>query len=324
MPAKQKLTKFENNILREINLSLNKLKTENPGVLNLKITEAVVKDLRYSFKVFKRFSKRKKITIFGSARTNKNHPYYKMAFEFAKQAAAKRYMIITGGGPGIMAAGNAGAAKASFGLNIRLPFEQQPNEFIHQSDMMINYKYFFIRKLFLVKEAAACVFFPGGFGTLDEIFEVLTLVQTGKAKLIPLIFIDTPGKSFWKPLFNYLTKTMEKNGYISPDDHKLYTHATSIDGALKEIDQFYKNFHSIRFYRKELLVRMRRAPSLKKLKEINKKFGYLSADKVWTLAPKQKHEDNEPEIGHLPRLRCLFERKDFGGLRLLINEINKF
>lgn len=324
MRVLKKTSQFENNILQEINNTLKKLASEDPGVLNLKITEAVIKDLRYSFKVFNQFSKRKKITIFGSARTNKKHPCYKMAFNFAKQAASKKYMIITGGGPGIMAAGNAGAAKSSFGLNIRLPFEQQPNEFIHQSDMMINYKYFFIRKLFLVKEADACVFFPGGFGTLDEIFEVLTLVQTGKAKLIPLIFIDTPGNSFWKPLLSYLAKTMEKNKYISADDHQLYTHTTSAEKALEEIDNFYKNFHSIRFYNKELLVRMRRAPNLKKLQEINKKFGYLSADGLWALVPKQKHENNEPDIAHLPRLRCVFERKDFGGLRLLINEINKF
>lgn len=324
MKQKQYDQQFAQKLVHEIERTVKKLAAEDPGILNLKITEAVVKDLRYSFKVFKKFSKRRKITIFGSARTPKNHPCYKLAFSFARAAAAKKYMIITGGGPGIMAAGNAGAAESSFGLNIRLPYEQQPNEFIHQSDTMIHYKYFFIRKLFLVKEADACVFFPGGFGTLDEIFEVLTLIQTGKAKLIPLIFVDTPGKSFWKPLLNYLQNIMEKNGYISADDHKLYLHTSSASDALKHIDAFYSNYHSIRFYRKELLVRLRRAPSLKQLQTINKKFGYLSADGVWAMAPAQEHERNEPEIAHLARLRCRFERKDFGGLRALIDEVNKW
>ncbi len=315
---------FAKKLLLEISDTVKKMADEDPGILNLKITHSAVKDLRYSFKVFNQFSAQKKITMFGSARTPKKHPCYKMAYDFAKKAASKKYMIITGGGPGIMAAGNEGASQTSFGLNIRLPFEQDPNEFIRQSGKMINYKYFFIRKLFLVKEADACVFFPGGFGTLDEVFEVLTLVQTGKAKLVPLIFIDTPGNSFWKPLLNYIGKTMEKNGYISPDDHKLYSHCTSVSEALGIIDTFYKNFHSIRFYKKELLVRLHRAPTLKQLQKINKKFGHLSADSVWTVAPAQVHEQNEPHITHLARLRCRFERKDFGGLKSLIDEVNTF
>jgi uncharacterized protein (TIGR00730 family) len=323
-PIKKRLTEeeFAKKIHSEIERTIQKLSDEDPGILNLKITEAVLKDLRYSFKIFNKFKKRRKITIFGSARTPKTHPAYKMAYNFAAHAAEKKYMIITGGGPGIMAAGNAGAAEHSFGLNIRLPYEQQPNEFVQQSDTMIHYKYFFIRKLFLLKEADACVFFPGGFGTLDEAFEVLTLVQTGKAKIVPLIFVDTPRGNFWKPVLTFLEKNMAKAGYISSDDHKLYSLATSVSDAFKTIDTFYKNFHSIRFHRKEMLVRVRRTPTLKQLAQLNQKFGYLAADKTWTIAPAQMHEHNEPEISKLPRLRCRFEKRDFGGVREMIDLIN--
>ncbi len=207
-PAKQK-------ILADIFRSALKLTQDSPGTLNLKISSSVLKELRYSFKKFAPYKHHPKITIFGSARTPENHPLYKLAKDFAAEAVKRNYMIITGGGPGIMAAGNEGAEKYGFGLNIRLPVEQSANQFIDAEKLLINYKYFFTRKLFLVKEAAAFAFFPGGFGTFDEAFEVLTLLQTGKSNMIPVVFLETKGFGYWEPLVKFLVGVMLKKGFIS-------------------------------------------------------------------------------------------------------------
>ena len=206
-PAKQK-------ILADIFRSALKLTQDSPGTLNLKISSSVLKELRYSFKKFAPYKHHPKITIFGSARTPENHPLYKLAKDFAAEAVKRNYMIITGGGPGIMAAGNEGAEKYGFGLNIRLPVEQSANQFIDAEKLLINYKYFFTRKLFLVKEAAAFAFFPGGFGTFDEAFEVLTLLQTGKSNMIPVVFLETKGFGYWEPAF-LISRIIRKAGKLN-------------------------------------------------------------------------------------------------------------
>jgi uncharacterized protein (TIGR00730 family) len=310
-------------VLNEIFKAALKLAKESPGTLNLKITATVLKELRYSFKMFYPHRATSKITIFGSARTPRESPLYEFAKKFAVEAARRDYMIITGGGPGIMAAGNEGAANAGFGLNIRLPFEQAPNPFIDQKNMLIHYKYFFTRKLFLVKEASAFAFFPGGFGTFDEAFEVLTLLQTGKTSLIPVVFLEPRGYGFWDAFWKFVDNQVMKRGFISPNDKHLFEVLNSPKTALDHIDLFYRVYHSMRFVGDKLSIRLKKAPSAKILGEINRKFASLSLDESIVLSSPLPEEMNEPELKDLPRVVFQCDRKDFAGLRRLIDFLNK-
>ncbi len=310
-------------LLNEIFKSALKLAKENPGTLNLKITSSVLKELRFSFKLFYPHRHTPKITIFGSARTPIKDPCYKLAKDFAVLAVKKKYMVITGGGPGIMAAGNEGAEKGGFGLNIRLPFEQTPNPFIDPKSMLINYKYFFTRKLFLVKEAAAFTFFPGGFGTFDEAFEVLTLLQTGKSNLFPVVFVEPKGYGFWTAFVTFLEKVVLSRGYISPSDSALYKICNTAESALEEIDKFYSVFHSMRFVKDEVVMRLKKKPSAAVLKQLHEKFHKQSMDGKFEISGPLAEEGNEPELEKFPRLVFKADRKDVASLRRLIDFINE-
>lgn len=309
--------------LNEIFKAALKLAKENPGTLNLKITASVLKELRFSFKIFAGHRHTKKITIFGSARTPPNSPLYDFAKRFAALAVQRKYMVITGGGPGIMAAGNEGAEKEGFGLNIRLPFEQSANPFIDPKSMLINYKYFFTRKLFLVKEAAAFAFFPGGFGTFDEAFEVLTLLQTGKTNLIPVVFLEPKGFGFWEGFCNFIEREVLSRHFISADDKVLYRVFHTPEDALQHIDLFYRNYHSMRFIKEKIAIRLKKAPSADLMAKIHKKFSALSLDGKFGLADALAEEGNEPELEGLTRLVFSCDRKDFANLRRLIDFINE-
>lgn len=308
--------------LNEIFKAAIKLARETPGTLNLKITASVLRELRFSFKMFSHHRHAKKITIFGSARTLPETPLYEFAKKFAELAVKKKYMVITGGGPGIMAAGNEGAEKESFGLNIRLPFEQSANPFIDPKSMLVHYKYFFTRKLFLVKEAAAFAFFPGGFGTFDESFEVLTLLQTGKTNLIPVVFLEPEGFGFWEAFTNFIQSEVLPRGFISPSDHVLYRIFHSPQEALGHIEHFYKNYHSMRFVKEKISIRLKTPLSKATLKEIKEKFKSLSTDGTFELGAPLQEELNEPELQKLCRLVFPCDRKDFATLRRLIDFIN--
>jgi len=310
-------------LINEIFRAALKLAKDSPGTLNLKITASVLKELRYSFKMFHPHRTTPKITMFGSARTPPSTPLYDFAKQFAVEAVKRKYMVITGGGPGIMAAGNEGAEKVGFGLNIRLPFEQTPNPFIDPKRMLINYKYFFTRKLFLVKEAAAFVFFPGGFGTFDEAFEVLTLLQTGKTNLIPVVFLDPEGFGFWEGFKTFFDKDVLARGFISPNDKALYHFSHSAADALDHIDLFYRNYHSMRFVKEKVVLRVKKAPSAALMKEITQKFKKLSLDGTFKLSAPLDEELNEPELESFSRIVFPCDRKDFAGLRQLIDFINK-
>ena len=311
-------------ILQGIFNSVVKLARESPGTLNLKISATVLKELRFSFKMFAPYRYSPKITMFGSARVARDSQLYKFAKEFAAKAVDRKYMIITGGGPGIMAAGNEGASfDAGFGLNIRLPLEQTANSFIDQSKKLFNYKYFFTRKLFLVKEAAAFVFFPGGWGTLDEAFEVLTLLQTGKMNLIPVVLLEPKGFGYWTRFTKFLHDVAHDHGFISEGDERLFRIFHNIDEALDHLDLFYHVFHSLRYVRDGLVIRLKRPVSQEFIKKMNAQFpGLTSYGKIISTIALPE-ENNEPELVDMFRLFFPFDKREFGDLRQLIDFINE-
>lgn len=311
-------------LVGDILKSAVKLAKDTPGTLNLKIASTTLKELRFSFKTFGAHKGAPKITMFGSARVPEGTPVYDLAKGFAAEAVKRNYMIITGGGPGIMQAGNEGAeSKGGFGLNIRLPFEQTANPFIDQKNRLIHYKYFFTRKLFLVKEACAFAFFPGGFGTFDEAFEVLTLLQTGKTTIIPIVLVEPKGFGFWTSFVKFVDETVLKKGFISPTDKNLYHIVHSAAEGIDHIEKFYRVFHSMRFVKKLSVLRLKKKPSEKLMKKLQSEFGFLAGGDQIQLTGALPEEANEPEIAELPRLVLPFDRKDMGSLRRLIDFINE-
>ena len=285
-----------------------------------KILSRAMRELRYGFRIFKDYREKRKVTIFGSARTPKDHPEYKQALAFAKLMAKNGFMIITGAGPGIMKAGNEGAGKNnSFGINIKLPLEQAANEFIGKDPRFIDCRFFFTRKLMFLKETSAVAFFPGGFGTHDEAMESLTLVQTGKADMIPLVFVDAPGGDYWKEWQRYIEKQLLKTGKISPDDVHLYRVTDNAEAAAQEIVQFYRNYHSMRFVKDQLVIRLRRSPSKVLLEHLNVEFKDICVKGAIASSPVLPEENDHRE---LPRISFLFNRLAYGRLRQLINLLN--
>lgn len=311
-------------ILSSLFRTVVKLSTDKHGTLNLKIATSVLKELRFSFKMFYAHRGSRKITMFGSARVPSGTPLYTFAKEFAEVAVKRKFMLITGGGPGIMAAGNEGAThEGGFGLNIRLPMEQSANTFIDPKNKLINYKYFFTRKLFLVKEAAAFAFFPGGFGTFDEAFEVLTLLQTGKTNMIPVVMMEPEGFGFWTEVVKFMDKTFQGLGFISPEDKSLYKVCHSIDEGLDHIEHFYKNYHSMRIVKEKLSIRLKTGLSNKALAEANKLFGAkLAQGNKMVIGGPLPEEANEPELVDMKRLIFPFDRRDYGTLRRLVDFLN--
>jgi uncharacterized protein (TIGR00730 family) len=274
--------------------------------------------------MFKPFRQVPKITMFGSARVPVGSPLYDFAKIFAQEAVRRKYMIITGGGPGIMAAGNEGAThKDGFGLNIRLPVEQSPNPFIDTKQKLIHYKYFFTRKLFLVKEASAFAFFPGGFGTFDEAFEALTLLQTGKTALVPVVLVEPKGYGFWETFSRFVDEAASSRGFISANDSFLFRIFHSSKDALDHIDHFYKNYHSMRFVNDQLVLRLRKPLTPAALKRMNQEFKELLARGPIVASAALPEESNEPELKGFARLVFPFERRDYGGLRRLVDFINE-
>jgi uncharacterized protein (TIGR00730 family) len=246
-----------------------------------------------------------------------------LAKGFAKKLTDHGYMVITGAGPGIMQAGNEGAGPTkSFGVNIRLPFEQHPNEFIASQPTYIDCRYFFTRKLVFVKEAAGCIFFPGGFGTLDEAFEVLTLVQTGKCDPVPIILMDNPKGTFWKSMQDFIIKKLLGLKKISKEDLHLYKITTSIDGACEEIFKFYANYHSMRYIGSQLVMRFKHPIDKPTLAYLNKNFkDILTGGKFMAVKPLPE-ELNQSELLEMPRLAFKFNRINNGRLRQLIDYMN--
>ena len=312
--------------VREMILAALKSGQESEDRIDLKIMNSTLKEMRFTTKVFSPYRGVRKVTVFGSARTRPREPIYRMAQEFGRRLSEAGYMVITGGGPGIMQAVNEGAGpENSFGVNIRLPFEQQMNPVLTDNPRAITYKYFFNRKVAFLKEADAVALFPGGFGTLDEAMETLTLVQTGKRAPLPLILIDEPGGTYWTRYIEFLKEELLLNRYISETDLDLFERLESPDEAVQRIRLFYSRYHSLRYVGEKLVIRLLSALEKKEVQDLCARFvDILAPQGGICLSEALPAESEEPELAHLPRLVLDFERKDFARLRHLIDAINSF
>ena len=312
-------------MVREMILAALKAGQENRERADLKLMTSTIKELRYTAKVFGQYRDVKKVTILGSSRVAPDSLNYQMAKSLACVLAQCGYMVITGGGQGIMMAGNEGAGeKRSFGINVRLPFENELNRIMRGSPRSISYKYFFNRKVAFIKEADAVVVFPGGFGTLDEAMEVLTLVQTGKRHPIPLILVDRPEGAYWSQWKNYVERELLSPGYVSPEDLSLFTMVDSVMDAVEVINRFYRRYHSLRFIANRLVIRLRSTVDTESVIRWKKDFrDILGPGGDFCLSPALPEEEDEPEIAHLPRLILDFSRRHYSRLRQLIDAINQ-
>lgn len=309
------------NALAEMIITAVKLARGGATPGDFKMINRALKEMRHANEIFDKYNHRRKVAIFGSARTPSEDPEYQTAKTFAERMAKEHnYMTITGAGPGIMAAGNEGAGKKeSFGLDISLPFEASANEFIQGDEKLIEFNYFFTRKLSFVKEAHAAVACPGGVGTMDEIFEAMTLIQTGKATIYPLVLLCAPGSDYWKKWDAFLRDDLFAGGYISETDFHLWKVTDSIDEAIEEIVNFYKNFHSYRYVKDTLIIRLNHAICNSAIDKLNKEFSDIIKSGTMEIS---EPLEQEREYLNLPRLIFKHKRRDFGRLRALIDAIN--
>ena len=315
----------ELDLIREVFVTGVKLTQEECGRGELKILRTAIKELRYAFKVFAAFRDVPKVTIFGSARSHSSDPEYQTALDFGKRIAEAGYMVITGAGDGIMGAGHVGAGQEkSFGLNILLPFEQVANETIAGDEKLINFRYFFTRKLFFMKESDAFVLLPGGFGTHDECFEVLTLMQTGRSEPAPVVMLDAPEGTYWEGWYKFVRENLIDKNYVSSEDDSFFLITGDVEEACEEICRFYRRYHSSRYVdrKRKLVLRLKDPLSLKGIDQLNLEFtDILSGGSIEDCEPFPEESD-EPELLVLPRLCLPFNRKSFSRLRQLIDRIN--
>lgn len=310
--------------VEQIRQTAEKLKLDGCGRGDAKLLASAFKELRHCFRVFAQYHDRRKVTVFGSARTKPDHPAYRAAVEFGRQMAEVGYMVITGGAAGIMEAGHVGAGRDnSFGLNILLPFESGANPVIQDDPKLMNMRYFFTRKLAFVKESDAVALFPGGFGTHDEAFETLTLIQTGKSHIFPLVLVDEPGGDYWASWQKFVDDALVKRGYISPEDRAFYRITDSVDDAVKEVIDFYRVYHSMRYVRGELVLRLHSRLSETVMAKLRREFADILKDGDFEQCDALPAEANEPELAKFPRLKFRFNRHGMGRLRQLIDFVNR-
>jgi uncharacterized protein (TIGR00730 family) len=310
-------------LMRELLTGLLKLHDAGLDLLDVKIVNRAVKELRHAFSVFRGYRDRRKVSIFGSARTSSNDPNYELAYRFAQAIVREGFMVITGGADGIMRAAQEGAGREnSFGVNIMLPFEQGPNATIADDPKLITFKYFFTRKLMFQKEANAIALFPGGFGTHDEGFEILTLAQTGKSDPQPIICLQAPGCDYWDDWSAFITKQLLKRNLINEEDTSLFTIVNSAEAAVVHVLRFYRRYHSIRFVGRQLAMRLKAAISADQLDQVQERFGDLLAEGRFELRGPLEEELDEPALRDLPRLVFTFNRRSAGRLRQLIDHLN--
>jgi uncharacterized protein (TIGR00730 family) len=312
-------------LVREMIISALKAGQESDYLADLKMLNNTMKEMRYTNKVFDPFRQKKKVTIFGSARTDPNEPIYRTCVNFSRRLAELGYMIITGGGGGIMQAGNEGAgSENSFAVNIRLPFEQAPNRVMLQNPRLITYKYFFTRKVAFVKESNAIAVFPGGFGTLDEAMEVFTLIQTGKTPPAPLVLIDD-GSGYWDLWFEFIKSSMLVRGYISAEDFSIFTITSDEEEAIRVIEEFYRNYHSMRFVDGKLIIRLNKELTDADIDVLGSEFPEICqpGTRIERTGPLPVEAD-QPDLLHLPRLGLHFDHQHYGLLIAFIGRINTF
>jgi uncharacterized protein (TIGR00730 family) len=313
-------------VIREMVISALKTGQENDYLADLKMMRSTMKEMRYTSKLFGPYRDRKKVTIFGSARTDPADPVYQKCVTFSRQLVRLGYMVITGGGPGIMQAGNEGAGpENSFAVNIRLPFEQETNPVMQNSPNVITYKYFFNRKVAFLKEADAVALFPGGFGTLDEAMETLTLMQTGKNPPMPLVLIDDDDGSYWGPWLEFVKITMLKRGLISGLDMSLFTITRDPLEAAQIINDFYRNYHSSRWVDSTLVIRLHNPLDQDQVETLAEEFSeIIEAGSRLQITQALPEEDDQPDLKDLPRLVFKFNRSNYGLLKAFIRRLNAF
>ena len=310
-------------IMKELLAGTLRLHSSHLDILDLKIVNRAVKELRHAFRVFHDYRDRRKISIFGSARTASVDPNYQMAFQFSRRIVEEGFMVITGGADGIMRACQEGAGREnSFGVNIMLPFEQGPNATIADDPKLVTFKYFFTRKLVFQKEANAIALFPGGFGTHDEGFEILTLAQTGKSDPQPIVCLQAPGCDYWDDWYNFVTRQLLNRHLINPEDLSLFKITTSVDDAIDEIRRFYRRFHSIRYVGRLLAIRLKTGISQEQVAGLHDTFGDLLSEGTFELRGPLPEELDEPDLKDLPRLAFTSNRRSASRLRQLIDHLN--
>jgi uncharacterized protein (TIGR00730 family) len=294
----------------------------NANRLDLKIAASALTEMRDGYLMLGPHRHRQKVTIFGSARTQSSDPLYVLTREVAAAMADNDWMVVTGAGPGIMAAGLEGAGREhALGVAIRLPFESEANEFVHPENL-VDMRYFFTRKLALLRESQGFIVMPGGFGTLDEAFELLTLVQTGKAEPVPIVFLGL-GHGFWTAWKTFVEKVVEE-GYISSTDMSLFTVTNSVEEAVQEITGFYRNYHSLRWSGDTLILRLQRAPTVEQLVSLNTEFGMYAGESGIIASTPLAAELADHDHLDLARITLQFNRRQPGRLRLLIDACNQF
>ena len=312
-------------LLHDIIVTAAKLHEDGMERGDLRMLTTALKELRYALKVFHPYQHIRKVAIFGSARTPNTSPDYKLTLKFSRAIVDAGWMVVTGAASGIMQAGNEGAGRAhSFGVNIRLPFEQEANPFIIDDPKLINFKYFFTRKLIFIRESDATVLFPGGFGTHDEGFETLTLVQTGKAVPRPIVCLDRKGSTYWKSWCHFLKKELGGGRMIDPDDLGMIHFTHDPYEAVRVVTHFYRNYHSSRYIGDMLVIRVKQALSAAKIKELNKEFkSILAKGTIQQHAHGFPEEENETHTFEFPRISLHFNRRHFAKMIQLINRINE-
>ena len=310
-------------LIRQVVVSALRLMRDDAPTGDLKLINSALKELRHSFSVFGPYKHVRKVAVFGSARTEPGHPDWEQAHSFAERMVTEGWMVITGAGHGIMGAAQGGAGRdSSFGVNIRLPREQDANVVIAGDPKLINFRYFFTRKVVFVKEAHAIALFPGGFGTHDEGFEALTLMQTGKGEILPVVFVDAPGGSYWSEWIGYLGSHLRGRGMIGEEDLSLFRVTDDLDTAVEEIAGFYRNYHSSRYVDELLVLRVRCGPDEEQLDALNREFSDILAGGKIEVRPVLPREAGE--VDHYPRVTLRFNHINIGRLRQLIDRLNSF
>lgn len=306
---------------RQLYTTVVKLHLDKADERDLYLANVTLKELRHIFRTFKPYRNLRKVAIFGSHRSPPKSKEYKMTVEFAKEIVKKGFMVITGGGGGVMEAGNRGAGKKGFAVKIKLPQEIEPNPYVTRGEKLIMVRYFFTRKLAFIKESDATVLFPGGFGTHDEAFEILTLLETGKCSPRPLIFVEAPGKKYWKTWLRFLKQELLKGKFLTKDEFKLFKVVGSAKKAVEEIENFYRNYHSIRLGRETTIVRLNRKIPVKELKKLSKKYRDIISGEIIPSGPLPAEVRNK-EFLELPRICMRFDRRSYGRLMELIKDLN--
>ncbi len=310
-------------LMKELLANVLKLHDAQLELLDLKILNRALKELRHAFAVFRDYRDRPKISIFGSARTLPTDPVYQLASRFSRRIVQEGYMVITGGADGIMRAGQEGAGREnSFGVNIMLPFEQGANPTIADDPKLITFKYFFTRKLMFQKEAGAIALFPGGFGTHDEGFEVLTLLQTGKSDPKPIVCLQTPDSQYWDRWRAFIKEDLLGRGLINQEDLSLFRIVDNEEAAVQEIVTFYRRYHSLRFVGRQLAMRLKSSLTEAQVAQVNERFTDLLQEGVFAQREALPEELDEPAVKDLPRLVFTFNRRSAGRLRQLIDHLN--